>query len=384
MRFVFQTAAFLGLAAACGCAKPPAARPEPPPAPVTVATAAKKTVPVRVHAIGSVKALASVAVRPRVGGPLTGVFFKEGDYVEENEVLFTIDPRPYEAAVKQAEANRAKNEVVLKGAEVELARVVSLRNSGVGSATDYDAAATAVASAKAAIEADKVTITTAKLQHSFTTITAPIAGRVGELLVSAGNLVEANGVNPLVVINQLDPIAVTFALPEQQLQVVREAWKKGPLRVEADLRGGGPLAVGELAFIDNAADSLTGTVQFKAAFSIADQKLWPGLFVDVTLTLGARPDSVVVPSAALQSGQKGQYVYVATAEKKAELRPVTVAFEVNGEAVIESGLSGGETVVVEGQLRLAPGTKMDPKPYAGAAAPPAPVPVPRVVTEGAK
>ena len=330
MRSVLCSTAFLGLVAACGCLKPPAPRPEPPPAPVTVATAAKKTVPVRIHAIGSVKTLATVAIRPRVGGQLTGVFFKEGDYVEENKKLFTIDPRPYEAAVKQAEANLAKNDAVRKGAEVELARIEVLRNSGVGTATDYDAAVTAVASAKAAVEADQTAVNTAKLQYSFTTITAPIPGRVGELLVNAGNLVEANGVNPLVVINQLDPITVTFALPEQQLPVVKAAWKKGPLKVEADLRGGGPLAVGELAFIDNAADPLTGTVQFKAAFANAEQKLWPGLFVDVTLTLGARPDSVVVPSAALQSGQKGQYVYVATADKKAELKPVTVAFEADG------------------------------------------------------
>lgn len=383
MRFMFQTVALLGFAATCGCTKPPTGRPEPPPAPVTVAAAARKTVPERIHAIGSVKTLATVAVRPRVGGQLTGVFFKEGDYVEENKVLFTIDPRPYEAAVKQAEANRAKNEVILKGAQVELVRVEALRDGGVGTATDYETAVTAVASARAAIEADKVAINTAKLQHSFTTITAPIAGRAGELLVSAGNLVEANGLNPLVVINQIDPITVTFALPEQQLPVVRGAWKKGPLKVEADLRGEGVLAVGELAFIDNAADPLTGTVQFKATFANADQKLWPGLFVDVTLTLGARADSVVVPSAALQSGQKGQYVYTITADKRAELKPVTVAFEIDGEAVIASGLSGGETVVVEGQLRLAPGTKVDPKPYTGSTAPAAP-PVPRVVTEGAK
>jgi multidrug efflux system membrane fusion protein len=289
------------------------------------------------------------------------VFFREGDVVAQGQKLFTIDPRPYEAAVKQAEANKAKNQAVLAGAEVELRRAERAVQTGAGSPTEYDAAFTAVASAKAAIEADQVAVNTAKLQATFTTITAPIDGRVGELLVTRGNLVDANGAAPLVVINQIRPISVAFTLPEQQLPVVAAANKRGPLRVEADLRGGRPLAVGELAFVDNAADPLTGTVQFKATFPNADDKLWPGLFVEVVLTLGERPDSVVVPAAALQSGQKGQYVYVVTPGQTAEVRPVTVAFETGGEAVIESGLAAGETVVTEGQLRLAPGVRVAPK-----------------------
>jgi multidrug efflux system membrane fusion protein len=343
------------------CARQPPGRPPAPPAPVTVAVAGKKTVPVRLHAIGSVKALATVAVRPRVGGELTGVYFREGDVVARGQKLFTIDPRPYDAAVKQAEANKAKNQAVLAGAEVELKRADRAVQTGAGSPTEYDAAFTAVASAKAAIEADQVAVNTAKLQATFTTITAPIDGRVGELLVTRGNLVDANGAAPLVVINQVRPIAVSFTLPEQHLPAVVVANKAGPLRVEADLRGGRPLAVGELTFIDNAADPLTGTVQFKATFPNEDDKLWPGLFVEVVLTLGERPDSVVVPAAAIQAGQKGLYVYVVAADQRAEVRPVTVAFEVGGEAVVASGLGGGETVVVEGQLRLAPGVQVAPK-----------------------
>jgi multidrug efflux system membrane fusion protein len=385
MHDVARLSAFLlllSIVGSIGCAKPPAGRGNSPPAPVTVATAGKKTVPVRVRTIGSVKTLATVAVRPRVGGQLTEVFFKEGDYVTAGQKLFTIDPRPYDAAVKQAEANRAKSAAVLKGAELDLRRAEQAKTSGVGSATEYDAALTAVASARAAVEADQAAINTAKLQAAFTTITSPLDGRAGELLVNQGNLVEANGVNPLVVINQVNPITVTFTLPEQQLPVVVAARKAGPLKVEANLRSGGPLAVGELAFIDNAADPLTGTVQFKASFGNADQKLWPGLFVDVVLTLGNRPDSVVIPAAALQSGQKGQYVYVVTPDKTAELKPVVVAFEEGGEAVVASGLSGGETVVVEGQLRLAPGAKVDAKPWAGRPGSPAPAAVPAVVTGG--
>ncbi|MBP3954776.1 efflux RND transporter periplasmic adaptor subunit [Gemmata sp. G18] len=382
MRDAFRSAILLGFAALSGCAKLPHGKGEQPPAPVTVATAGKKTVPIRVRTIGTVKVVSTVAIRARVGGPLTGVFFKEGDSVKENQKLFTIDPAPYEAAVRQAETNMAKSTALLNGAELDLARAEKSRKSGVGSDVDYDSALTAASSARAAVEADRAAINTAKLQASFTTITSPLDGRVGELLVNRGNLVDANGVSPLVVINQISPIYVAFTLPEQQLPVVTEARKKGPLRVEADLRSGGALAVGELAFIDNTTDPLTGTIQFKAAFENADQKLWPGLFVDVVLTLGDRADSVVVPSAALQSGQKGLYVYVVTPDNKAEMKPVVVAFEVGGEAVIASGLSGGEAVVVEGQLRLAPGARVDPKPAPGlAGAAPA---VPALVIEGAK
>jgi multidrug efflux system membrane fusion protein len=340
---------------------------------VTVVAAVKKTVPVRVHAIGSVRAAATVSVRPRVGGELTGVFFQEGDFVKLGQKLFTIDPRPYEAAVKQAEANRAKNVAVLAGAELDLKRAEQAKQTGAGSPTEYDAAFTAVASAKAAIEADQAAINTAKLQAAFTTITSPIDGRVGELLVTRGNLVEANGLTPLVVINQVRPIAVAFTLPEQQLPAVVAAQKKAPLKVEAGLRGGEPATAGELAFIDNAADPLTGTVQFKANFANEDDRLRPGLFVEVVLTLGDRPNSVVVPTAAVQSGQQGQYVYLVTADKKAEMRPVTVAFDAEGETVIAAGLAGGEVVVVEGQLRLAPGARVAPKgdpARPGGAAPP--------------
>jgi multidrug efflux system membrane fusion protein len=373
---------YLSLAVFLGCTKPQTSRGDPPPAPVMVATAGKKTVPIRVRTIGSVKTLATVAIRPRVGGQLTEVFFKEGDYVTVNQKLFTIDPRPYDAAVKQLEANVSKSTALLKGAELNLKRAEKAKSSGVGAATEYDAALTTVASAEAAVEAEQAALNSAILQASFTTITSPLDGRVGELLVNVGNLVEANGTSPLVVINQISPITVTFSLPEQQLPVVIAAHKRGPLKVEVDLRGGGPLATGELAFIDNTADPQTGTVQFKAKFDNEDQKLWPGLFVDVVLTLGNRPDSVVIPSAALQWGQKGQYVYIVTPDKKAELKPVTVAFEADGEAVIASGLTGGESVVVEGQLRLAPGVTVDPKPSTNRPGTPGMPPVPRIITGG--
>jgi multidrug efflux system membrane fusion protein len=367
--------ALLLLAALIGCAKPPAARPEAPPAPVTVVVAGKKTVPVQARAIGAVKVIASVSIRPRVGGELTGVHFKEGDFVTEKQLLFTIDPRPYTAAVKQAEANRAKNVAMLKGAELELGRAKKAGAGGVAAGADLDAAQTKVDAALAAIDADDAAINSARIQEGFTTIISPIKGRAGGLLVTRGNLVQANETTPLVVINQISPIYVAFSLPEQQFPIVSAAMAKGPLKVEADLRGGGPLAYGVLTFLDNAVDPATGTIELKAEFANENESLWPGQFVDVVLTLGQRPDSVVIPTAALQSGQQGLYVYIVTPEKTAELRPVTVAFEIGGEAVIASGLSGGETVVVEGQLRLAPKAKVEVKERPG---------TPRPTVEGAK
>jgi membrane fusion protein, multidrug efflux system len=354
-------AAVLPLAAAVGCLRPPAPRPEPPPAPVLVAAAATKSVPVQARAIGSVKTVATVAVRSRAAGALTEVHFKEGDLVQKGQRLFTIDPRPYEAAVKQAEANLARDKALLRGADLAVRRI---EQGGAGGtiANELDVARTAAAGARATVEADEAAVAAARLQLSFTAITSPIDGRAGELLVTAGNLIDANGPAPLVVVNQISPIYVTFALPEQQFPAVTAARRAGPLRVEAHVRGGGTPVDGTLAFIDNAVTPESGTVQLKAEFPNADQALWPGQFVDVVLVIRERPGSVVVPAPAIQTGQQGSYVYVVTAAGAAEMRPVAVAFEADGLAVIDSGLSSGETVVVEGQLRLTNGTKVDPKP----------------------
>jgi multidrug efflux system membrane fusion protein len=325
-----------------------------------VTVAAVKTVPVQARVIGTVKAVSTVSVRPQVGGQLTEVHFKEGDYVKKGQKLFTIDPRPYEVAVKEAKANLAKSEALLVGAERILARVVRLSGAAV-SAEEIDAARTAAASARAVVAADAAALNSAQLQANYTTITSPLDGRTGGLLVTAGNLVGANDANPLVVVKQVSPINVTFALPERQLPAVTTARRERPLKVEAFLRNGEPPVAGVLAFIDNAVDPGTGTVQLKAEFKNEDHKLWPGQFVDVVLTIRERPGSVVVPAAAVQSGQQGAYVFVVTPEKTAEMRRVTVGFEVGGEAVIASGLDGGETVVLAGQLRLARGVRVTVK-----------------------
>lgn len=369
-----RAAALVPFAAVVGCPRPPAPRLEPPPAPVLVATAGTRTVPVQVRAIGSVKPLATVAVRSRVGGTLTEVRFKEGHDVKKNQPLFTIDPRPYEAAVKQAEANLARDKALHRGAELAVRRIEQGGTGGAITASELDVARTAAASAKATVEADEAALAAAKVQLSFTTITSPIDGRAGELLVNAGNLIDANGTTALVVVNQISPIFVTFALPEQMLPAVAAARRAGPVRVESHLRGGESPVAGTLAFVDNAVTTASGTVQLKAEFPNTDQALWPGQFVDVVLVIRDRPDSVVVPAGAIQTGQQGSYVYVVTAEKTAELRTVMVAFEFEGQAVIEAGLKAGETVVVEGQLRLTNGTKVDPKPAPTKTSPPAPVP----------
>lgn len=358
MRLVSGLALLISVTLLSGCTKPPPPRPEPKPAPVSVAAAARKTVPVQVRTIGSVKAVATVAVRPRVGGQLMKVHFKEGDYVTRDQPLFQIDRRPYDTAVAQAKANLAKSAAIADGAARELER--QKRAAGSLSTADLDKARSAYESAAATVVADKAAIATAELQASFTTIAAPLDGRVGELLVNEGNLVEANSLTPLVVINQVSPIYVSFSLPEHQLPVVAAERRMRPLKVEAFLHGGEAVP-GTLAFIDNAVNTGSGTVQLKAEFPNADRRLWPGQFVDVVLTVRERPDSVVVPAAAVQTGQQGQYVFVVTADRKAAMRPVTVAFEHGHEAVIASGLDGTETVVAEGQLRLTDGTAVDVK-----------------------
>ena len=347
--------------AAAGCEQPPPAQKEAPPAPVTVTAAAKRTVPLQLRAIGSVRVISTVSIRPRVGGELTEVHFKEGDSVAKGQKLFTIDPRPYEAAVRQAEATLAKDKAVLRGAQLDLDRIERINTGGAAATAELDAARTAVATAEATLAADQAALNSAKLQATFTTIYSPLDGRTGGLLVTPGNLVAANDPNPLVVINQVSPIYVAFSIPEQELPAVTAAQQERSLTAAADLRDGKPPVPGTLAVIDNTVDVTTGMGQLRAEFENKDRRLWPGQFVDVVLTVGDRADSVVVPTAAVQSGQQGQYVYVVTPDQKAELRQVTVAFETGSEAVIATGLAGGEAVVLEGQIRLAPGVKVEVK-----------------------
>jgi multidrug efflux system membrane fusion protein len=344
-----------------GCTKPIPPPAPPSAAPVTVAKAQVKSVPVQIRAIGTAKVFATVAVRPRVGGELTAVHFKEGEYVKAGDKLFTIDPRPYQTAMEQAKAQLDRDLALLKGAELVLDRSRKLSGTAAITADELDKLRTDVASAAATVAADRAALRTAELQLSFTTIVAPIDGRAGNLLVTPGNLLTANEPSPLVVIHQISPMAISFAVPEQHLSTIAEQFrqKSGKLPVVAVPRDALPAVSGELTFIDNTVDPTTGTVQLKATFANADRRLWPGQYVDVVLTLSERPKSVVVPASAVQDGQDGAFVFIVGKDDKAEMRSVEVEFvTAAGEAVIAHGLGGGETVVTDGHLRVAPGGKV--------------------------
>ena len=309
MRSALGLAIFLPLAILLGCTKPTNGPRPTPPAPVIVIVAAKKTVPVRLRTIGSVKSLASVAIRPRVGGQLTGVLFKEGDYVKKGQKLFTIDPRPYEAAVKQAEANMAKNDALLKGAELDLKRAETARQAASGrprSTTPPSPPSPAPRPPSRPTGCAQHRQDPGRLHHHHLAARRP--GR--RAARHRGQPRRRQRHDPARRHQPDQPDLRRVHAP----RAATPGRRRGPEEGAAQGRGGPPrrrtARPGKLAFIDNAADPLTGTVQFKAEFQNADQKLWPGLFVDVVLTLGERPDSVVVPSAAVQSGQKGQYVYV--------------------------------------------------------------------------
>ncbi|MDE3153744.1 MAG: efflux RND transporter periplasmic adaptor subunit [Acidobacteriota bacterium] len=334
---------------------------EPMAVPVTIGQVVEKPMPVELSVIGTVEAYSTVQVKSQVQGEILSVHFKEGDDVKKGDLLFNIDPSPFRATLQQAEANLARDTAQANNAQQELKRYADLIKRGIATQEQYDTAHTNVASYEAAIRADQATIDNAKLQLSYCSITAPISGRTGALLVHAGNLVKVNDV-PLVVINQISPIYVTFAVPEAQLPDIKRYRAAGTLHVEATIpNDGGPAAQGTITFVDNAVDPTTGTIKLKGTFPNADHRLWPGQFVNVVLTLTTQPDAIVVPSQAVQSGQQGQYVFVVKPDQTVESRQVQVARTLGNDTVVSSGLKPGETVVTDGQLRLVPGAKVSIK-----------------------
>jgi multidrug efflux system membrane fusion protein len=329
--------------------------------PVTVATVAQKDVPVLLKAIGNVQAFSTVSVRALAGGQLTAVLFREGDDVRRGQPLFTIDPRPYQAALQQAEANLARDEANFRNAQSEAARYADLVKKDYVTKEEYEKITSAAESAKAVVTADRAAVENARLQLSYCNIAAPIDGRTGSLIVHAGNIVRANDTSPLVVINQVAPVYVQFAVPESQLGQLRARGGLGVPVNAAPQKGGPAIATGRLSFIDNAVDMTTGTITLKAVFANQNRALWPGQFVSVAVTLHDRPNAVVVPSQAVQTGQRGQYVYVVKQDQSVEMRPVKVAETVEQESIIENGVGPGETVVTDGQLRLTPKSHVDVK-----------------------
>jgi multidrug efflux system membrane fusion protein len=329
--------------------------------PVTVAVVERRTMPVTFRAIGNVEAIETVDVKARIGGELQQVFFTEGQAVAAGDRLLAIDPRPYRSALAQAEAGLARNQALLAKAESDITRYADLVEQDFVTREQFDQIKADAAALAAAVAADQASVETARLNLEYCTITAPVSGRTGNLNVKAGNLVKANDDTPLVTINRTRPIYASFSVPAQHLATVLAHRSEG-IRVAATLSGEDtPAADGTLTFVDNAVDRRTGTILLKATFANRDELLWPGQFVDVTVILGEEPDRTVCPAPAVQTGQQGTYVFVVVDDRTVELRPVSIDRMDEQVAVIADGLTPGETVVTDGQVRLVPGTAVEVK-----------------------
>jgi multidrug efflux system membrane fusion protein len=346
---------FAALALSLGACSKPAPPPEAP-APVEVARVAQKTMPERIDAVGTVEAINSVMVKSRVDGQLLESDVKDGDDVRKDQLLFKIDPRPAQAALAQVQAALAKNVAARDLALAQVNRYEPVAQKGFISADQMQQYRTAYSAAAASVKVDQANVEAAKLTLGFTDIHAPFAGRAGRILVQPGNLVHANDTT-LLTINQLKPIFVNFALPGQYVERVRGAQAQTPLAVDASGEALAAPQSGKVAFVDNAVDPPTNTVKLRASFDNADEKLWPGQFINIALTLGSDSDALIIPAAALKDGPNGSYVFVIKGDR-AEQRNVTVARTLNGEAMIAKGLAADETVVTDGQSRVVDGGKV--------------------------
>jgi multidrug efflux system membrane fusion protein len=333
--------------------------------PVTTASVVRKPMPIEIQVIGAAEPYSSVAIRSQITGQLLKVNFREGDVVQQGQVLFELDRRPLEAALEQAQANLARDMAQAANAEVQATRLNQLVERGISPREQADTAKTSVVALNATVEADRAAVENAKIQLQYATITAPITGRTGALMVHQGNLVRANDQTPLVVINQVAPISVAFAIPEARLSELRRYMARGALTVTATPQNSDDSSTGTIAFIDNSVDQNTGTIRIKGTFPNTDGRLWPGQFVNVAVTLTTDPAAIVVPSAAVQAGQQGTYVFAVKPDQSVEIRPITVARIRGAESVIASGVNPGETVVTDGHLRLVPGSRISVKPPAG-------------------
>ncbi|HWR58665.1 MAG TPA: efflux RND transporter periplasmic adaptor subunit [Thermodesulfovibrionales bacterium] len=360
----------VAIAGGCGQKAPP---PKKQAVPVKAATVAQKTVPVQIKAIGNVEAYSTVGVKSQIGGELSRVHFREGQDVSKGDLLFTIDPRPYEAALRQAEANLAKNTAQLENAREEVRRNTELVKKGYVAHEQYDKVRTNFAALEAAVNSDKAVVENAQLQLKYCFINSPITGRTGNLQSNQGNLIKANADSAMVTINQVQPIYVTFSVPEQYLAEIKKYMSMGKLKVQAVIgQDQSHPEEGVLTFVDNAVDTTTGTIKLKATFANNGRKLWPGQFVNAIMTLTSQQNAIVIPSEAIQTGQTGQYVFVIKDDLTVESRPVVSSRSFDSETVLEKGLRAGEKVVTDGQLRLVPGVTVEIKPAEAAAQKPAP------------
>jgi membrane fusion protein, multidrug efflux system len=354
------------------------------PVPVVTAQVVQKAVPVTIPAVGTVEAISTVQIRAQVTGQLGAIHFTEGQEVRKGQRLFSLDPRSFQAALQQAQAVLARDTATLQNTLAQQARLDSLFQRGIISRDQVDTQRAMAAAQSATVEADKAAIETAKLNVQYAEITAPADGRTGSLGVHVGDLVRANDTIPMVIINQLSPVYVTFSVPGRFLNDIRRYQAQKPLAVTANASGAvssgvTPAAVvsqpgaatpadtsaaatgparGAVSFIDNAVDATTGTIKLKGTFQNADHQLWPGSFVQVSLTLTTDADALVVPATAVQPSQDGQFIYVVKADRTVEMRPVAVERQQGDLMIIAKGVSNGETVVTDGQLRLVPGARI--------------------------
>ena len=383
-------ATVLALAACSDNAAAGKGRAQPPPVPVTVGDVVEKTIPVQLTAVGNAQAYTTVGIKSQINGQLVEVRFKEGQDVGKGDLLFVIDQRPFEAALRQAEAalNQRQAEVrqalaaverdtaQLANARVQERRYRELVAKELIAREQYDQLNTNMAAMEATVEADRAAVENARAAHQaaqanvdnarlqlgYTTLRSPIEGRTGNLLVQNGNILKANDESPIVVINQVHPIYVSFAVPEQHLADIKKHRAAGPLKVVARLpRQQETLATGELTFVNNAVDQTTGTIQLKATFANQDNVLWPGQYLDVMLQVTSRT-AIVVPSQAIQPGQQGPYVFVVKPDQTVEARLVTPGVRLGAETIVDKGLRPAERVVIDGQLRLVPGARIEPRP----------------------
>jgi len=341
----------LALALLAGCSRDRPAH-APPPAPVTVIKAAVRDMPILVSAPGSVEAINSVSVKSLVDGQLMEALVKDGADVAKDQLLFRIDPRPAQAVLQQAVSAQAKDQATLEQARSQVERYKDIAAKGYLSADQMEQYRTNLGVAMAAVKVDEANVAAAKVTLGYTDIHAPIAGRIGRILIQPGNVVKANDTNALVTINQIEPIFVNFALPSSLLGRIQVAQKLAPLAVQASVIGIEKPIEGKVAFVDNAVDTTTGTIKLRGEFANTEHALWPGQLVTISLTLGHDANAIVLPDHAVQNGPNGAYVFVVKDDHTAEQRNVTVARIVEGQAVVEKGLAAGETVVLDGQSRV--------------------------------
>jgi multidrug efflux system membrane fusion protein len=330
--------------------------------PVATAPVVQKSVPLVVQGIGTVVAASTVTVRAQVTGELTSVHFIEGDEVQEGQVLVTIDKRPLEAALQQAQAALDRDIAQAANAKAQAARYQDLLRRGITTHEQVDQIVANAAAMDATVGADRAAVDNAKVQLQYATITAPLTGKTGLLQIHPGNLVRATDTTPIVTINKITPVYVSFAVPEAQLPELKRYMAKGKLAVTALAPNDtGAPSSGVMTFIDNAVDPTTGQIKVKGTFPNTDRRLWPGQYVNVNVTLSSEPNAIVVPSLAVQTGQQGTYVFVVKPDQTVDLRAVTVERTAGDQSVIKSGLKPGETVVTDGQLRLNAGSRVSVK-----------------------